>query len=275
MKKTPQAGLGAGSDRNAEDSSPPAAVPGAGAEGSGPQPVAISVDADVPEEAEVERSYFRSLEDHLAALRQGWLLLTPADWLVARNWRRQGIPPDLVRRTMEELYARRVERGSKRRINSLRYFARAVEAAWEEVRTLTAPGRRQTVTPLDVPARLAALAAALPDLPGRESLANRVVSLAGDTERIEAALAALDSEVLNAAESALDPAALQDLTATEANTLARLAGRLPEDEVAAARRRLRSQILRRRLHLPVLSLFSPEAQPPDLEQDSESLSQEH
>lgn len=241
-----------------EQASALAAVEGPAAVGgeAGSEPPAEAAD-----ETEEERSYFRSLEDHLAALRQGWLLLTPADWLVARNWRRQGVPLDLVRRTMEELYARRIERGSKRRINSLRYFARAVEAAWEEMRSLTAPGRRQTVPALDVPARLAALAAALPELPEREALAVRIASLSGDTERVETALAALDSEILLAAESALDVAARVDLTATEARTLARLAGRLPEDEIAAARRRLRAQILRRRLRMPVLSLFSPEAQP--------------
>ena len=224
------------------------------------QPAAAS---DEPGE---ERSYFRALEDHLAGLRQGWLLLTPADWLVARNWRKQGIPLDLVRRTMEELYTRRIERGSKRRINSLRYFARAVEAAWEEMSSLTAPGRRQTVPPLDVPARLEALSQSLPELAGRAQLVGRILSLGGDTETVETALAALDREILTAAEDALDGPGREELLAAEASTLARLAGRLPEEEIAAARLRLRAQVLRRRLGVPVLSLFSPEASPAGYEE---------
>jgi hypothetical protein len=232
-----------------------------------PPPLATADAAEgTPEAEEEERSYFRALEDHLAALRQGWLLLTPADWLVARNWRRQGVPLDLVRRTMEELYARRIERGSKRRINSLRYFARAVEAAWEEISSLTAPGRRQTAPPLDVKARLSALVAALPaDLPGRAEVGVRMTGLSGNTEQVEAELAAIDREILISAESALDGPARAELTASEASTLSRLAGRLPDEEIAVARLRLRAQILRRRLGLPVLSLFSPEAHPAEPE----------
>jgi hypothetical protein len=207
-----------------------------------------------------EMAYFHALEDHLGALRQGWLLLSPQDYEVSRGWWRQGVPLDLVRRTMEEMYARRLARGSRRRISRLGYFARAVGAAWEEVRGPTAPGRRQVAEPMDVAARLAGLAAALPaDLEDRASIVARLATLTGDTQEIEAALAALDHEILAAHEAALDPMAQQEIAGTVAASLARLAGRLPEEEIEAARQRLRPQILRRRLRLPVLSLFSPEA----------------
>jgi len=43
-------------------------------------------------------------------------------------------------------------------------------------------------------------------------------------------------------------------------TLAALKGRLPADELERSRERLTHQVLRQRLGLPVLSLFSPEAQ---------------
>ncbi len=43
-------------------------------------------------------------------------------------------------------------------------------------------------------------------------------------------------------------------------TLASLGGRLPAAELESSRERLARQILRRRLSLPVLSLFSPEAE---------------
>jgi hypothetical protein len=42
-------------------------------------------------------------------------------------------------------------------------------------------------------------------------------------------------------------------------TLAALKGRLPSDELERSRERLTYQVLRQRLGLPVLSLFSPEA----------------
>ena len=43
-------------------------------------------------------------------------------------------------------------------------------------------------------------------------------------------------------------------------TLAALKSRLPSDELERSRERLNHQVLRQRLGLPVLSLFSPEAQ---------------
>jgi len=43
-------------------------------------------------------------------------------------------------------------------------------------------------------------------------------------------------------------------------TLAALRGRLPSDELERSRERLTAQVLRQRLRLPVLSLFSPDAE---------------
>ncbi|HSK75349.1 MAG TPA: hypothetical protein VLQ45_02745, partial [Thermoanaerobaculia bacterium] len=55
--------------------------------------------------------------------------------------------------------------------------------------------------------------------------------------------------------------ALDIATAVE-KTLASLGGRLPAEELERSRERLARQALRRRLGLPVLSLFSPEAETP-------------
>jgi len=44
-------------------------------------------------------------------------------------------------------------------------------------------------------------------------------------------------------------------------TLSALSGRLPPEEMELSRERLYRQVLRRRLGLPLLSLFSPEAEP--------------
>ncbi len=98
-----------------------------------------------------DHAYFQAIEELLVRLRGAPLLLAPADWQVASRWHRRGVPLDLVARTMEELFAKRRERGAQGRINSLRYCAPAVEAAWEELRELTAPAiarRRRPSTPL-------------------------------------------------------------------------------------------------------------------------------
>lgn len=207
-------------------------------------------------------AYFRALEDFLIDLRGAPLLMSPADYRIAQRWRRRGIPLDLVRQVMRDVFGKLRERGGKEPMNSLRYCAKAVEAAWRQVEELRAPGEVETgAAGIDVPARLAALAAALPaGLPERAERAARIVALAGDVEHVEAALSALDREMLAALEAALAPDARAALDARVEETVSSLFGRLFAGDVDRARDRLRRQLLRRDSDLPVLSLFSPEAE---------------
>ncbi|MFL6193825.1 MAG: hypothetical protein ACJ75H_06610 [Thermoanaerobaculia bacterium] len=208
-----------------------------------------------------DHAYFQAIEEIFVALRGAPLLLSPADWQVARRWHQDGVPLELVKNALEEVFARRQERGAKGKISSLRYCAPAVEAAWSDLRELTAPGHRVEALPFEVAPRVAALAAALPKaLPGRDALASRLASLTGDPQHVEERLAAFDREMLAAAETGLDEAGRSEVAAAVEKTLAVLAGRLPAEELASSRERLKMQVLRRRLGLPVLSLFSPEAE---------------
>lgn len=208
-----------------------------------------------------DHAYFQAIEEIFVRLRGAPLLLSPADWQVARRWHRDGVPLDLVRKALEDVFARRKERGAKGKISSLRYCAPAVEAAWSELRELTAPGERLEAPAFDPSLRLAALAAALPlELVGRDRLAARVITLAGDPQEIEEELALLDREMLAAAVASLDDAVRAEVEAAVEKTVAGLRGRLPADELERSRERLTWQVLRQRLALPVLSLFSPEAE---------------
>lgn len=204
-----------------------------------------------------DHAYFQAIEEIFVELRGAPLLLSPADWQVARRWHREGVPLDLVRSTLEEVFAKRKERGAKGKISSLRYCAPAVEAAWADLRELTAPARRAEAPAFEVAPRLAALAACLPD---REALAAQVAHLSGDPQEVEERLAALDRQMLDQAWEGLDGEARTEVEAAVEKTLAALAGRLPAGELASSRERLVRQTLRRKLGLPVLSLFSPEAQ---------------
>lgn len=207
-------------------------------------------------------AYFRALEDFLIELRGAPLLMSPADYRVAQRWHRRGIPLDHVREVMRDVYGRLRERGGAEPMNSLRYSARAVEAAWKRVEELRAPGEREAAEAgIAVAARLAALAAALPaTLPGRDDLAARVRALSGDVEHVEAALSALDRELLATLEAGLGDGERTALAARVEETVASLFGRLFAGDVDRARDRLRRQLLRRDFALPVLSLFSPEAE---------------
>ncbi len=203
------------------------------------------------------QAYFRAIEEAFIRLRGAPLLLSPEDWRQADEWRRRGLPLELVLATLEQVFARRAARGATGRIQSLRYCAPAVETAWQEVEALTAGGRRREALALDVGARLAALADSLP--PGEAALAQRLRGLGGTTSEVETALAVLDEEMMSAALAAISADERRTLERRTAAALEALAGRMEPDELAEARDRLLRQALRRARGLPVLSLFSSEA----------------
>ncbi len=210
-----------------------------------------------------ELAYFRRIEDRFIELRGAPLFLSPSDYQVAKVWWQAGIPVDLVERSLEEVFERRRERGTARRsVSSLSYCASAVEQAWAEVRELTAAGHRRSdpAPKLESAERLHNLAAALPtELTDRQRFADAVQALTGSPEHVETELERLDAELLQHVESHLDDAARARLTETLESTLHRLGARLDRAELERARERLRRQLLRQQLHLPVLSLFAPEA----------------
>lgn len=217
-----------------------------------------------------DQEYFQAVEATFLRLRGSPLLLSPKDWRTAQAWHRDGIPLDVVERTLEELFERRRERGDDRKISSLRYCAPAVEAAWKGLRELTAPGDRvageEAPAPLEVAPRLAALAGALPErLPGRAEVADRIRALAvrDDPRRVEEGLGELEAEVIAALLDDLAPEERAELEAEAEAGLGALAERMTREAADAARERLVHRRLRRRAGLPTLSLFAPEAEPRD------------
>jgi len=231
-------------------------------------------------EALTDHQYFQAIEEVFVRLRGAPLLLPPKDWQTARAWHREGIPLDLVLRTVEEVFERRRERGEEQKVLYLRYCDRAVRGAWEEARELTAAAaarRAEGVADrggggLDVGRRLDALAGSLPgDLPGRAELAEGIRRLGSagtdagpssvDERRVEKELAALDRETVEGLIDALDPERRAVLDAEVGRAMAGLAARLPRDEGERARARLLQQKVRRIFGLPTLSLFAPEADP--------------
>ena len=220
----------------------------------------LSILSAASDQPDPDHAYFQAVEEIFVELRGAPLLLSPADWQVARRWHQEGVPLDLVRRTLAEVFAKRKERGAKGKISSLRYCAPAVEAAWAELKELNAPGLRTTAPGFEVAPRLSFLAAALPSsFAGHETLAARLNAMTGDPQEVEDRLAALDREMLDAVAKSLNREGRSEIDAAVEKTLALLRGRLPADEIETSRERLFRQTLRRRLGLPVLSLFSPEA----------------
>lgn len=151
----------------------------------------MSATADLELPASEEHRYFRAIEAVFVELRGAPLLLSPSDWRVAKGWFRQGIPLDLVSRTLAEVFAKRRERGAEGLV-SLRYCSRAIEAAWQAAQELgAAAASRQPETGFDLAGRLNALAEALPaTLPDRDRWVAALGALAGQggSEATESAL---------------------------------------------------------------------------------------
>lgn len=214
--------------------------------------------ADVPAS---DYAYFKRIERLFIALRGAPLLLSPADWQVARAWRQQAIPVEVVEEALRQLFARRAEQGKNDPINTLRIARAAVGRAFKAVQQHRAAAAEVAAPePLDTAARLGRLARALPaDCPDRAQFAAAIVALDGDLETVENGLAALDQELLDRAEATLDAPARVVFAAALEHAHGRLGVRLPASELARADSPLRRSVLRRQLDLPVLSLFAIEA----------------
>ncbi len=211
-----------------------------------------------------DHGYFRSIETAFIRLRGAPFLLSPADWQVAQVWHREGIPVELVIEALEEVFERRAERGATGPVNGLRYCAAAVEAAWARRLELRAGADRADRGPdayvLPVGRRLANLAAALPaDLADRATWSRRITALDGGAEAVERQLADLDDALIATAIDGLGDDERERLAAAAERRLREVGDRVDDERRAAHSRRWFRDGVRRRLGLPLLSLFAPEA----------------
>ena len=216
-----------------------------------------------------DRDYFEAIEEEFIRLRGAPLLLSPADWRLAQEWRLEGVPLSLVLESLREVFARRAERAAaspeapQRRVSSLRYCRAAVEKAWAVHRELGGvPAVRRRPAAIDVPARLAALASALPaTLEGVDAWRSRLLGLSGPAPEVEARLAELDIELVARAFESFAPSDRDIVVAGADEALGRMAGRVDAERLPDIRRRLVRRSVRERLGLPLLSLFAEPAPP--------------
>ena len=230
--------------------------------------------AGPPFDRSEEHEYFTTIESAFLELRGAPFQLSPDDYRVCREWRAEGIPSELVIRTLREVVERqlRQEVEIKRR---LRYYRKPVAEAWATRKRLSAPemsrggapGAQASAESLDLAARLRRLGSALPrenwagaarrDL---EELAELVA--AGepvDGEVVEERLETLDAELVRRAEVALGADARERLGERLEATLGTLRGRLGHADVGRSRERLYQELVRREQRVPLLSLFGPAA----------------
>lgn len=207
-------------------------------------------------EPEGERTYFERIEEAFIRLRGAPLLLSPADWQVADQWRRERVPVELVLAALEEVFAARRARGAEGRVNSLRYLQGAVEEAIAERAELAASGARRPAVALDLEKLTAELAAELPaDLPESAAWQERIRALHGPVEEAESRLAEIDRQLLDRLHEALDPDERSEIAAELERSVSKLDEAVSAADRDRVRRRVRDRLLRRRWRLPPLTLF--------------------
>lgn len=212
------------------------------------------------EDCSENHRYFRELEELFINLRGAPLLLSPADWKTAREWFRLRIPLDVIEGVLRELLGRHPERRGRAGVRSLRYFDSAVQQAWEEARELSADFGEDRAHPLDIPSRLEALAGAIPEsIEGCHEMRQKVLALSGDAGDVEARLGALDGTLLERAIEALNAKERESIDREVGEAIALLEKRVAPEQRGEIGQQLLAKAVRRRVGLPVLSLFSPEA----------------
>jgi hypothetical protein len=78
-----------------------------------------------------DQEFFRKIERKFSQLREGPLLISPKDWALMVEWKKQGIPAVVIIEALEKGFESAAFRGTSRKsINSLHYFKRIVEEHW-------------------------------------------------------------------------------------------------------------------------------------------------
>lgn len=208
------------------------------------------------DEPAAEHAYFRAIEDRFIELRGSPLLLSPADWQLARQWHEAGIPLQLVLDVLEQVFAGRKARAVRGKVQGLRYCAPAVEAAWASLTELQQTGVRRTAEAVDVAARLESLKEGLQECQLEVSgFLEELDALGGAPDEVEKQLADLDRRLIELATAEIGPSDRAEIDASVSRSLSRIRNRLGEEDLEGIREHLFHQAVRRRFRLPTLSLF--------------------
>jgi hypothetical protein len=212
-------------------------------------------------DVESEAAYYQTIEDFFVSRRGDPLLLSNADWLLIRKWRRAGIPLRIVLRGIgDALEGHAHSWGRSRKVGSLQYCASEVEAARERWTKALADSNDTG----DVEATLRELEKTLAgasDLgPAAREVARRIVAelprLRGrGTAEVEGRLGTLERELLRCLRRERGEAALSRAEAEVDAELSPYRTRMPEKVAAQIREDALARHLLGAAGLPRLTLF--------------------
>jgi hypothetical protein len=219
--------------------------------------------------ADPEAAYYQTIEEFFVSRRGDPLILSNADWLLIRKWRKEEIPLRIVLRGITDaLDGHAHSFGRRRQVGSLAYCTNEVEAARDRWRHAVDAGREPG---LDVALALGRLAAALQGARGLGPAASAVAAriegglkeaLHATLAETEPHLAEAEAQLVAAIEQDDGPAAAALVDREVEALLTPYRGRMPDRVLRQLHADSRSRRLLERHALPRLSLFHLDALPP-------------
>lgn len=217
--------------------------------------------------AQEEAAYYQSIEEFFVSRRGDPLVLSNADWLLIRKWRRAGLPVRVAMRGIADaLDSHAHSWGRKRKVSSLAYCAAEVDAArdrWQ--RALSFDGEAEASVPAAIVGFAGALAAATGLGPrgatvAREAAAElrRLAAPSSGASRLEpltARLGRIENELIDAVRAETEPSHREAIEVEIEAELAPYRGRMPPRVLDQIREEARARRLLARHGIPRLSLF--------------------
>jgi hypothetical protein len=210
-----------------------------------------------------EAAYYQAVEEYFVSRRGDPLFLSNADWNLVRRWRRAGLPLRVVLRGIRDaLDAHALGWSRDRKVGSLAYCAREVDAARERWERVLALGREEG---LDVAGALRGFARVLEQATGLGPLARPLAAELAREMRaraegqglgeVSAWLAQREAALIARIAADEGPEGAEAVEAGVDRELDRWRGRMPPRVLAQLRS---DKLARRRLEahgIPRLSLF--------------------
>jgi hypothetical protein len=224
----------------------------------------MSAPALVPGAVDAEAEYFQTIEEYFVSRRGDPLLLSNADWLLIRRWRRSGIPLRIVLRGIRDaLDGHAHSWGRAHKIRSLRYCEQEVATACERWRRAIRLGQDGEISQAQ---HLASLARALRDTQGLPpavagvslALADEIEADAGaacESAELESRLGERERRLVKAVRGALEAETLRALSAAVERDFAPYRERMPKAVLDQVQTEALTRCLLEQLGLPRLTLF--------------------
>jgi biotin-(acetyl-CoA carboxylase) ligase len=219
---------------------------------------------DVYLQGDVESGYYEEVESYFVSRRGSPLFITPSEWDLVWRWEQLGIPLEVVKEGIDQVFDRPKALSRPRRLG---YCRQTVEAAFRRFRESGVGARAGTADEEDgggltnIASRLRALSEEKPvlapiferDAEAIRALGERAGMTSGEIER---ELAAIDQNLIADAEAALDTSTRGALRREAETSLEPYRERMPEKVYRSALESAYRRRLRRKLGIPTLSLYA-------------------